>query len=402
MKIAVMGLGRVGLPLACVLADSGFEVVGVDIDKKRIEEVNSKKQPFFEKNMQDLMAKYVGNKLVASDDFSVLNSCDAVMITVGTPVRGGVPDLSYVKMAVENIARYVHKGQIIILKSTVPVGTIKNVVKPLLEEKSGLKCESDFFLAYVPERMVEGNAIEELRTLPKLVGGYGEESEKRAKEIFKNISGPDGVITKPVEFIEMMKIVDNAYRYFSISFGNHLKEICDKYNIDANELISTSNHNYPRNAIKLPGPVGGTCLKKDTTMLKYCAEQKGIRSSLLNAVIDINENIIEDIISRAEAKLNEDYKPVKNSRVLILGLGFNGYMPVDDYRDSPSLPIITYFKGKGANVMIHDVCIKKEEISLFGMPVELKQGIETADIIILMHKIPEYYDAVKGKSNVIV
>lgn len=400
MKIAVMGLGRVGLPLACVLADSGFEVVGVDIDKRRVQEVNSKKQSFTEKNMQELLEKYVGKTLSASDDFSVLNSCDVVMITVGTPVRGGVPDLSYVKMAVENIAKYVHKGQLIMLKSTVPIGTIKDIVKPIIEGKSGLKCEEDFFLAYVPERLVEGRAIEELKTLPKLIGGYGAQSSNKAKEIFEKVGGE--IIVAPLHYVEMMKLVDNSYRYFSIAFANHLKEICDKYDISAEELIKMSNKNYPRNAIKLPGPVGGTCLKKDTTMLKYCAEQKGIRSALFNSIIDANETIIEDIISRAETKLNEDYKPVKNSRVLILGLGFNGYMPIDDYRDSPSLPIITYFKGKGANVMIHDSCIKKEEISLFGTPIELKQGVETADIIILMHKIPEYTEITKGKNNVIV
>jgi len=368
MKIAVIGLGFVGLSLTSVLASKGNNVVGIDIDVEQCKKIRNGVSPFFEPYLEKTLRIGLKKKLTISSDFSLIKDCNMIFVTVGTPQKSnGAIDLSMIRKAVETIGRVLAKSKknpIILIKSTVIPGTMQNVILPILEKKSNKKAGRDFGLISNPEFLQESRAIRDTEFPHAVVlGGYKTKFMKKAKNFFEKSHPNVPIIITNHQTAEMIKYANNSFLATKISFINQLSNICQKTpgaNVD--DIARTIGLDPRIGKLFLnAGPgYGGSCLPKDMKALINFADRVGTNPTLLNAVEKTNQNQMENIISLIEKKLGK----IASKRITILGTAFKPN--TDDVRDSIAIELIKKLLKKKSRITIYDPKAMKNTRNVFG------------------------------------
>jgi UDP-N-acetyl-D-mannosaminuronic acid dehydrogenase len=349
--VCVIGLGQVGLPTALTFSKEGFNVIGYDVNKTLIANLNLGKSSFEEKNMGNLLTECIRNKKFhATDDLlQAINDSSVVIVCVPTPLTESIkPDLSVLENVCNSISDFSLSGKLIIIESSIPPGTFSGLVLQILEKKN--KLGKDFWAAFVPERLAPGQALTEIQTTPRIIGHVDEESGTLAEKLYEKIVKSQIYLTK-VQVAEISKLVENTFRDVNIAFANEVSRICEHYGIDVAELIKVCN-SHPRVKLLQPGPgVGGPCLPKDPYLLLNPQGMHHIESPLILESRKINDSMpyhVAEIVANALKKQN------KNSESTILILGVTYKADITDVRLSPAKQIISQLVKLGYNVLVYD------------------------------------------------
>lgn len=391
MNVCVIGLGYVGLTLSLALTDSGVKVYGVDSNDKIIRDLKKARPTIREKNAEVLLKKHIHTKFFVNKTIPD-EKIDVFVISVGTPLaENNAPILDYVMNSSKTVGKKLKKDQAVILRSTVPVGTTRNVVIPILEKNSKLKAGKDFDVVFAPERTVEGVAIGEMKSLPQIIGGINEKAIQNAKTVFAKLT-PIIVPVSSIEVAEMIKLIDNTYRDSRFAYSNEIAMICEFLNIDARECISKANYKYSRNNIAVPSPgVGGPCLSKDSHLLINTARQFNYTPNLIIHSRWVNEFVPAHLASKIIRKLKGSRKNIKNSKVFVIGFAFKGNPETADLRNSPTLILINELKKTLTKLYGYDPVVPNEEIEKLGVvTTSLEKGFEKADCVVIMNNHKSY------------
>ena len=379
-KVSVIGLGYIGLPTAIIAAQSGLNVVGIDIDKKRVDAINQGAPTIEEPSIIENLKKALDTKLFKASQ--VYEEADYFIIAVPTPfTTEKKADLSYVFAALTSIATVLKKGDTVILESTVPVGTT-SIIADFLSEKTDLEIGLDFFVAHCPERVLPGNIFQELRVNDRIIGGVDRGSTKHVATFYKYFVSGDMYLTDS-KTAEMIKLVENSYRDINIAISHQISSMAYNVGIDPYDVIELANKHPRVNLLNPTVGVGGHCLAVDPYFL---IESFPDHTELLSAARNVNDNKPKEILSSIEKHtLLWEEKNNKKAKILLLGLA---YKPnVDDLRESPALYIAREFTYKfGKNSMICDPYIDASvlEKNITKYKVDLNSGIEKADIIVCL------------------
>jgi UDP-N-acetyl-D-glucosamine dehydrogenase len=354
-RVAVIGLGYVGLPLVVELAKSGFKTVGIDLDTRKVEVLNAGRSYIGDIASETLAPLVNSGHLRATTDFSVLRDCEAVSICVPTPLsKTHDPDLSYIVAASDQVAKYVHAGMLIMLESTTYPGTTEDIIVPRVVT-NGLEVGQSVFVSFSPERIDPGRKDFMLKNTPKIVGGITPACLEVAVALYGHVT--DRVV--PVSSAcaaEMAKLLENTFRAVNIALVNEVLLMCDKLGLDAWEVIEAAA-TKPYGFMKFtPGPgVGGHCIPLDPQYLSWKMRTLNYTARFVQLAEEINAGMPAYWVTKVAEALNEVSKAVKGSRVLVLGVT---YKPdVDDVRESPALDIIKLLQTRGAQVSFHDPCV---------------------------------------------
>ncbi|MFQ5510298.1 MAG: nucleotide sugar dehydrogenase [Candidatus Krumholzibacteriia bacterium] len=358
-RLCVIGLGYVGLPLAVEYAATGFTAVGIDVDASKVERINSGKSYVKDVAEKALGAVVNSGKLTATTDFSVLAEVDTINICVPTPLRKTRdPDISYIVSAVEEIEKYLHKDQLVVLESTTYPGTTEEVILPILE-RAGLKVGSDFFLAFSPERVDPGNPHYNTKTIPKVVGGVTAACTEAASALY-NATLSTTVPVGSAKAAETVKLLENTFRSVNIGLVNEIAMMCDKMGIDVWEVIEAAATKPFGFMPFYPGPgLGGHCIPIDPFYLSWKAKLSGFEARFIELAGQINGAMPEHVVSKIVEALNAHQKSVNGARVLVLGVSYKA--DIDDIRESPALDVIRLLAQKGARVVYHDPLVDGED-----------------------------------------
>jgi len=383
--LGVIGLGYVGLPLAVEKAKAGYRVIGFDIQPHKVDMVNQAINYIGDVVDEDLATIVEAGMLTATNDFSRISELDCVSICVPTPLdRYQQPDLSYVKSTAETIAKYMHRDMLIVLESTTYPGTTEELLKPILES-SGLKCGTDFFLAFSPERVDPGNRIYKTKNTPKVVGGVTPTCTELAATLYESILQAEVFRASSPAVAEMEKILENTYRNINIGLINELAMLCDKMGINIWEVIEAAKTKPYGFQAFYPGPgLGGHCIPLDPYYLSWKAREYGFHTSMIEASMMINDRMPEYCVERAARILNKVKKPLNGSQVLVLGVAYK--QDIDDYRESPAIKVIDHLEERGAEVVFFDPYIKEykhEGKVKRGADALTKELIESADLVMI-------------------
>ena len=351
-KIGIIGLGYVGLPLIKAFIEAGFSTLGYDVDTKKVDSLNQGKSYIGHIPSAWLESWLTAKKFEATTDSKRLSEADAILICVPTPLsESRDPDLSYVVSTVKTIAASLRPGQLIVLESTTYPGTTRDVMLPELE-KTGLKAGSDFFVAYSPEREDPGNQQFSAAKIPKVVGGLDEPSKTAAVALY----GAVVVSVVPVsscEAAEACKILENTYRSVNIALVNELKMLCDQMGMDVWEVINAAKSKPFGFQAFYPGPgLGGHCIPIDPFYLSWVARKHGMSTRFIELAGEINTSMPDYVITRLMKALNDVGKPVRGSRIAVLGVAYK--RDVDDPRESPSFVLMEKLLALGANLTYND------------------------------------------------
>jgi UDP-N-acetyl-D-glucosamine dehydrogenase len=364
-RLGVIGLGYVGLPLLVEYASTGFHAVGIDVNERKVECVSRGESYIGDVATEALAQGVESGRLTATTDFSVLAEVDTVNICVPTPLRKTRdPDISYIVSAVEEIQKYLHKDQLVVLESTTYPGTTEEVILPILE-KSGLKVGQDFFLAFSPERVDPGNESYNTKNIPKVVGGITETCTEVASALY-NATLSTTVPVGSARAAETVKLLENTFRSVNIGLVNEIALMCDKMGIDVWEVIGAAATKPFGFMPFYPGPgLGGHCIPIDPFYLSWKAKLAGFEARFIELAGQINGSMPEYIESKITDALNRERKSVNGSRVLIVGVSYKA--DIDDLRESPALDIISLLKQRGAEVLYHDEFVDAESPELNGL-----------------------------------
>ena len=351
--VAVIGLGYVGLPLCLAFAKSGATVLGVDVDASKAASIQSGKSYIKHIDSTDIATTVDSKSFDATDDFAQLSNAESILICVPTPLTvNRTPDLSYVEDTVRSLAPHLREGQLVVLESTTYPGTTDEVVKPILEKGSGLTAGEDFYLAYSPEREDPGNPKSNFSDCPKVVGGLSSTCLEKACSLYKQIV-KNVVPVSDCKIAEATKLMENIFRSVNIALVNELKVIYARMGIDIWKVIQAASTKPFGYMPFYPGPgLGGHCIPIDPFYLTWKALEYGHHTRLIELAGEINTAMPEYVVSRVIDALNDSGKPVKKSRVLILGIAYKA--DVDDDRESPSYTIIESLEKRGAIVSYND------------------------------------------------
>jgi UDP-N-acetyl-D-mannosaminuronic acid dehydrogenase len=363
--ISVIGLGRVGLPLALSFADRGARVLGVDHDPAVLESLRSGRMPWQESGTQALLERvWPSGRLELAERAADAAQADDIVITIGTPSFSHVEsDLSQVRAAVDDLLPLLRPGHALILRSTIAPGTTE-FVAGYLEKQRGLRVGEDVYVAHAPERIAAGRFIEEISTLPCIIGGVGEASTERAADTF-SVFGAPIVKTTPVQ-AELAKIWTNILRYTTFALPNLLMMDCDRYGANVFDVIDLINHDYPRGGIAMPGMTGGTCLRKDFAF----SEERSNAPGMLLAVSRVNESVPLFLVEGVKRRLGS----LSSRKVAVLGLTFK--RDTDDERDSLSPKLIRLLERELADVAVCDPHARTPTQSL-------PEAVSDADVVII-------------------
>jgi len=403
-RIGVVGIGYVGLPLAVVFAEAGFEVIGVDPIDEKVAAINRGESYILDIESSRVGALVKAGKLSASTDYAVLKDVDAVSICVPTPLRKtGDPDLSFIASATQSLAPYVHEGMVIVLESSTYPGTTREMVLPVLEATSGLSVCDDFFLAFSPERVDPGREDWTTINTPKVIGGITEECGEVASVWYRQAL--DTVVpVSTCEVAEMAKLLENTFRMINIGLVNELAIMCDRLKIDVWEVIDAAA-TKPFGFMKFtPGPgLGGHCIPIDPLYLSWKLKSLNYNARFIELASEINTNMPRYTMSKIQDALNMQQKPVNGSRVLVLGVA---YKPdIDDLRESPALDVIHLLNEKGADVAYHDpyVPVLKHDNIVMECVGELMGEVADADCVVIITNHSDYdYKAILDAASLIV
>lgn len=395
--IVVVGLGYVGLTLGLELAREGFQVTGVDVDAARVAAIAAGDTPVHEQGLAELLREQLRANFAASTELPA--GGDVFVVAVGTPVAPvpGAPDsmptpqLGHLEAATDMVGARLKRGGLVVLRSTVPVGTTREVVLPRLERASGLAAGVDFHLAFAPERTAEGQALQELRTLPQVIGGINDDSVEATAALFRELT-PTIVRVESLEAAETVKLLNNGFRDLVFAFANQMAQIGARFNLDLVDLIRAANRGYPRDQIPLPSPgVGGACLTKDPYILAAVAARAGIPQTLFQLGRSVNESMHEFVAEAVLQQLTAVGKDPARARVLLCGLAFKGNPETGDLRNSSALEIAALLRGRVGTLLGHDPVAPAAEIAAAGLePVTLPAGAAGVDAVLLLNNHRSY------------
>ena len=404
-RLAVLGMGYVGLPLAVVFAEAGFEVIGIDPDGRKIEALNNKQSYIGDVKTEDLARLVEEGKLKATTDFSVIHEVDAVSICVPTPLRKtGDPDLSYIMTATQDLKKYLHPGMAIVLESTTYPGTTRELLLPELTEGTDLMIGEDLFLAFSPERVDPGREDWTTANMPKVMGGITPACSDICS-LWYGQALQHVIRVTSAEVAEMAKLLENTFRMVNIGLVNEMAIMCERLGVDVWEVIDAAA-TKPFGFMKFtPGPgLGGHCIPIDPLYLSWKLKALNYTARFIELASEINTNMPRYVVSRVQDALNARMgKPLHSTKVLVLGAA---YKPdIDDVRESPALDVIALLREKMAVVSYHDPYIPElhhDDWALKSVP-DLLPAVEEADCVVVITNHSSYnYPAIYGAAKLIV
>ena len=394
-KIGILGMGYVGMPLAVVFAEAGFNVLGIDPDQRKTDTFNKNISYIQDVPTETVVRLKQAGKLNMTTDFAALKDMDAVSICVPTPLRQtGDPDMSFINSAADQLAKYVHKGMVVVLESTTYPGTTREVMIPKLTEQSGLKVGEDIFICFSPERVDPGRKDWTTLNTPKVIGGITaacvEVAEAWYGGAIKTI-----VPVSSAEAAEMAKLLENTFRMINIGLVNELAIMCERLGVDVWEVIDAAA-TKPFGFMKFtPGPgLGGHCIPIDPLYLSWKMKEMNYNARFIELASEINTNMPRYVVSRILDAMNDRGKVLKGSKVLVLGVA---YKPdIDDVRESPALDVIALLKKKGAQVSYHDPYIPQIHHEHEGWKMDsvkdAMKAVKESDAVVIVtnHKAYDY------------
>lgn len=393
-NICIIGLGRIGLPLALVSAKAGHVVIGVENNLKRISDISNNNFYEPQKDLKQRFLKDVNGKnfFISNDLKTALQKSEIILITIGTSItHEKTPDLSALYRLVDDICKNLEniKSKLFIFKTTLPIGTTRKIIN-IIEEKTSLKCEKDFFAAFSPERVLGDKAIVEMQSLPKIIGALDKESSRKTAEFYKTIGGKIIIVDNP-ETAELIKLIDNAYRQTMFAFANDIALIAERYGLDAYEVIRAANDSYPRNNVPQPSSgVGGYCLTKDPLYLeasfKDVAKERGFPSVWYSAR-RTNDYMPIHVVDLLDREFTRICKSLKGANVLVCGISYKEN--TDDFRSSHGIDIANKLKKMGANVFIWDPKVRWLDLK-YSRIDNPDKVIENIDALIFTVKHDEF------------
>lgn len=388
--IAIFGLGHIGLPTASLFANNGFNVIGVDRSKAKLDLINQGRSPITEPGLTELIKKAVdkGNLTATDNGINAVKASNIMIIIVPTPMDDfKKADLSAVKSACETISKGLKKDDLVIVESTVPQGTCDNLVIPILE-KSGLKVGKDFNVAYTPERAIPNNTIYEMTHNARVIGGYDDKSTTRAVELYQKITEGEVIRVKNLITAETVKLIENTYRDVNIALANEIAMICEDLGVDAVEAITVANY-HPRVNLHIPGPgVGGHCLAIDPYFIVETAEQRGMEAPIISTARSINEKMPYHVMQIILDALKEIHKDINGCEIGILGVAYKGN--VDDARETPAKVLIKILNDEGAMVYANDPNTPDNIIKKLGAEPADMDRVLNCDCVVLITDHDEY------------
>ena len=393
-RIAVIGAGYVGLPLAVAFAEAGCAVLCVEPDAPRVDRINAGDSYINDVASETLSGLVQADLLRATVDFAEVASCDDVILCVPTPLtENREPDLSYITSATESIAPHLRRGHLVVLESTTYPGTTRDHMGPLLERASGLVAGSDFHLAMSPERIDPGRTDYTVRTMPKIVGGLTPACTERAVALYSKAVDTLVPVSAP-ETAELAKLLENIFRSVNIALMNEMAMLCDRMGIDVWEVAdaaATKPFGFMRFT---PGPgLGGHCIPLDPFYLSWRARQFDFHTEFIELAGKVNQNMPYFCREKVGRALNGQSKPLRGSQVLVVGVA---YKPdIDDTRESPALKLIELLRDEGSEVSYHDPFVT--QLREFGLEsVTLDPAIESSDCVVVVtnHSSIDYADVV--------
>ena len=370
-RVAVLGIGRVGLPLALYMTDRGRDVVGIDVDPARVATVGQGRMPFLEEGAQEVLERVLGTRFRATLEESAVADAEVIILTLGTPVDEHLnPAFREIEDVLDKVRPHLRPGQLFVLRSTVMPGTTE-YVKRRLEATTDLRVGVDLFLAFCPERIAQGHSFKELPEIPQIVGSLDPGSGERARAFFEGLTGP--VLLSDARSAEIAKLFCNVYRYVDFAIGNEFMMLAEQQERDIYEIHRLVNEGYRRGGLKTPGFTGGPCLYKDGFFLLEGTPFP----DLLTTAWKINESVPGYLITGARQRLGT----LEDKTALILGLSFK--KEIDDSRNSLAYKAIKILERHGAEVLRHDPYLA---------PGELEPLLARADLVLVATDHQAYRD----------
>ncbi len=383
-RIAVIGMGYVGLPVAALFADAGFDVLGLEIKPERVELINAGLSPIVgeEPGLAELLGRVTAaGRLRASNDYAQLAQRDVVLIDVETPVDDQhVPQYAALRAALNSLGPVLQPGALVIVESTIAPGTMRNVVWPLLEKGSGRRLDQGFYLGNCPERVMPGRLLRNLSSMSRVVGGSSPQTAEVMVELYRTIVQAD---LDPVDWVtaELVKTVENAYRDVQIAFANEVAMICESLGGDVWKIRELVNKSPQRN-MHLPGAgVGGHCIPKDPWLLVYGADGLEVPLRLIPAARAVNDGMPAHVRTLLEDALQQAGRPLDGAQVLVLGYAY--LENSDDTRNSPSAALVEGLRARGAAAVVHDPYVEGHQGDLY----EMARG---CDAVVIMVRHQQY------------
>ena len=386
-SVAIVGMGYVGLTLASVLSDKGFRVYGYDTNVEIVKLLNQSCSPVFEPGVDKILKEQIGKNLFVSSTFP-RQFKGSVIICVSTPIDPEThePNLENLRAATQTIGKNIQPGSLVIVRSTVPVGTTRQIVATTIHAKA-----PEVFIAFCPERTIQGKALREIVDLPQIVSGIDAESGEKAAQLFSGISSKT-ILVSSLEAAEMIKLINNCHTDVIYSYGNEIALMAEELGLDAWELIHAANEDYPRPNLARPGFVGGGCLSKDPYILLSSFANGGYSSKLIQYTRQLNEYMpLHTARKCLEALLELKEGNVQGAKILICGFAYKGVPPTDDTRGTPALPIIEFLRKYPLDLYGQDFMVDSSVIKSFGVtPVDIIDGFRHADAAIFLNDHPNY------------
>jgi nucleotide sugar dehydrogenase len=383
-KVVVIGQGYVGLPVAMRAVEAGFNVVGIDTDVNRVASLRRGASYVDDISSDELQAALGTGRFIAGTDYALAADFDIAVITVPTPLRESLPDLSFIEQSARSLAKYLRRDSTVILESTTYPGTTEEMLVPILEETSSLTVEKDFFAGYSPERIDPGNKVWGFVQTPKVVSGVGIESLKRVQGFYDQLVDSTVPVSTPKE-AELTKLLENTFRHVNIALVNELAIFANELGVDVWESIEAAS-TKPFGFMKFtPGPgVGGHCLPVDPSYLSWQVKRKlGQNFRFVELANDLNDHMPDYVVQRAIGNLNKNFKSVRGSRVLLIGLAYK--KNTGDIRESPSLKLIELLEQLGAELVAVDPHVEDYRWPAGVGKIELDEsGLSDIDLAILV------------------
>ena len=389
--IGIVGLGYAGLPLAMAFAETGFDVTGIDINERRVRDIQEHRS-----YLVDVPAeRYDGldGTLSASTDFAAVRELDALTICVPTPLsKTRTPDLNYIVSAAESVGSNINGGTLIVLQSTTHPGTTEEVVLPILEERSGGKVGKDFFLGYAPERVDPGNKTWTVRSTPKLVAGVTPECLRRTEAVYSQIVDTVVPLSSPT-VAETAKLHENTFRAVNIALANELAVMCDRLGISVWEVIDAASTKPFAFLPHYPGPgLGGDCIPVVPHFLAWRLREYGYSAQLIDAAHEVNAAMPQHVVNKVADALNDAGRPIKGSRILLLGMAYKA--DVHDTRESPSLEVLRQLLLRGGDVTYCDPWVTQVELDdVLHQGVSWSaETVERSDCVVMLTPHRQFLD----------
>ena len=406
LRMGVVGLGYVGLPLAVEKAKAGFKTTGFDVQEQKVKMVNEGHNYIGDVVDSDLKQIVEKGMLKATTDFSFIKDVDFIAICVPTPLdEHQQPDISYVRDSAISVSKHLKKGTMVVLESTTYPGTTEELLKPILEEGSGLKCGEDFYLGFSPERVDPGNAVYKTKNTPKVIGAIGKDAREVIAKVYRAVLGAEIYEVSSPAVAEMEKILENTYRNINIGLVNEITMLCNKMGISMWEVVDAAKTKPYGFQAFYPGPgLGGHCIPLDPYYLDWKAREYGFHTSMIQASGIINDKMPEYCVERATKLLsNKSKKSMNGAKVLVLGVAYKN--DIDDYRESPALRVIEVLEGEGANVEFYDPWIPeykyKGQIHKGIASIDAK-SIQNYDLVMITAAHSKFdYDMIQKNAKII-